>query len=217
MTPSPSPQTRAAAYIDPLLRLCDIVLSILALIGFAIPMAIAAAAIYLEDRQSPLFYQQRVGRDRKLFRIIKFRTMFVDPTRFDGAKAEQGIEGTAAAREQFQTTVPNDPRITKAGQILRPIHIDELPQLLNVLLGQMSFVGVRPDVPVQVSDYTSQEWIDRHVARPGITGLAQISPHVTDLASRTALDLEWVRHRSLGLYIRILWGTGDKVLRRNSL
>lgn len=217
MAPSASPQTHTSFYVRFLLRSCDIIIGLIFLVVFAVPMIIVAVTIYIEDRHNPLFYQQRIGKDRKPFGIIKFRTMFVDPARFDGQNTDPKIAGTGAARDQFQTTVPNDLRITKVGRILRPTHVDELPQVMNVLLGHMSFVGVRPDVPVQVSDYTAQEWVDRHVARPGITGVAQISDDVTSIAKRTSYDLDWVTNRSFTLYVQTLWRTVGKVLKRNSL
>lgn len=217
MMPNPSSQTRTSFYVRFLLRSFDILIGLICLAVFIVPMVIVAVAIYIEDRQNPLFYQQRVGKDCQTFRIIKFRTMFVDPARFDGQNTDPKIAGTRAARDQFQTTVPNDPRITTLGRRLRPMHIDELPQVINVLLGHMSFVGVRPDVPVQISDYTTQDWVDRHVARPGITGLAQISHDVTSIAKRTSYDLNWVTNRSFRLYVKILWRTVGKVLKRNSL
>jgi len=89
--------------------------------------------------------------------------------------------------------------------------------MLNVLLGDMSIVGVRPDVPVQEADYTFQEWNNRHVLRPGITGLAQIDSSVDSMAARTALDLEWVHNRSIRLYATVIFRTFFKVLKRNSL
>jgi len=217
MATFPSPQTQTSFYTRFLLRSFDILGGFIFLAVFAVPMIIVAVAIYIEDRHNPLFYQQRIGKDRTPFGIIKFRTMFVDPARFDGQNTDPKIAGTGAARDQFQTTVPNDPRITKVGRILRPTHVDELPQVINVLRGHMSFVGVRPDVPVQVSDYTAQEWVDRHVARPGITGLAQVSHDVTSIAKRTSYDLDWVTNRTFMLYIQILWRTVGKVLKRNSL
>lgn len=137
--------------------------------------------------------------------------------RFVGEVDREGEENIAAQREKFITTSANDTRITQVGRFLRPAHLDELPQLLNVFLGEMSLVGVRPDVAVQEADYEPQEWIDRHVLRPGITGMAQVDPTVDSMKARTERDLTWVRNRSVGLYFRLLLETVGKVLKRNSL
>jgi lipopolysaccharide/colanic/teichoic acid biosynthesis glycosyltransferase len=217
MSISPSPQMTASTSTDILMRGCDLILAVVFLLLFLVPMMIIATLIYLEDRSDPFFYQQRIGRGCRPFKIVKFRTMHVDPNRFNGSTADPSLAGTVHARQKFQTTVPNDPRITRVGRILRPTHLDELPQVANVLLGQMSFVGVRPDVPVQVSDYTPQQWVDRHVARPGITGLAQVSSDIDSTAQRTAYDLQWVAERSLPKYLNVILRTVGKVLRRNSL
>ena len=199
---------------DHVMRFADITIAFAMLLVTAIPMLAISLAIKLDDKGPILFLQPRVGKDRVVFKIAKFRTMTHDPARAIGA-----VQGkvTQAERQAFQTTSANDSRITRVGRVLRPLHLDELPQILNVLFGQMSLVGVRPDVPVQEIEYTPQEWHDRHVLRPGITGWAQISPKVASMADRTAHDLYWTRHRSIGLYFRILLSTIRKVLKRNSL
>lgn len=198
-----------------LIRFLDVALTLAALLIFALPMVIIAALIYLEDRAPILFRQPRVGKAARVFEIYKFRTMYTDASRSIGqAKDDDDLEN---ARARFVTTSQNDPRITKVGRILRPLHLDELPQLLNVLNGDMSLVGVRPDVPVQQTDYTPVEWTQRHVFRPGITGLAQIDPNIESLADRTNCDLKWVTDRSAMLYFKILFRTVLKVAKRNSL
>lgn len=212
MVPSSDiPGSRAG---DPLMRMMDVALALVMLLVTALPMLVIAALIVLDDGRPILFRQVRVGRGGRHFTILKFRTMTHDRNRASGV-----VSGpvTAADRQKFETTVSGDPRITRVGRVLRPLHMDELPQMLNVLAGDMSLVGVRPDVPVQEADYTAQEWIDRHVLRPGITGLAQIDSSVDSMAARTARDLAWVRGRSFGLYLSILFRTFFKVLKRNSL
>lgn len=200
---------------EPLVRVIDIVIALIVLGIAALPMLLIALAIKLEDRGSVIFFQARVGKHAKVFHIWKFRTMTEDQSRVSGDL----VSGTSAAqaRAQFQTTSKNDSRITRVGRILRPVHLDELPQIVNVLKGDMSFVGVRPDVPVQIADYTEQNWQRRHVFRPGITGLAQVAKDVDSTEKRTAYDLKWVDTYSLGLYMRILLATFGKILRRNSL
>lgn len=199
---------------DLVMRAVDLALALAILAFSALPMLLVAGAILLDDRGPVLFRQPRVGRARRRFSILKFRTMTHDPNRATGAAIGPV---SSVERERFQTTIPGDPRITRVGRILRPLHLDELPQMINVLLGEMSLVGVRPDVPVQEADYSPQEWVDRHVLRPGITGLAQIDSTVDSMAARTARDLEWVRNRSLRLYASILLATFGKILKRNSL
>ena len=198
-----------------LIRFLDLALTLAALLIFALPMVIIAALIYLEDHAPILFRQPRVGKAARVFEIYKFRTMYNDASRSVGQAEDDG--DLDDARTRFVTTSQNDPRITKVGRILRPLHLDELPQLLNVLNGDMSLVGVRPDVPVQQADYTPFEWTQRHVFRPGITGLAQVNPNIESLADRTSCDLKWVTDRSLKLYVKILFLTVAKVAKRNSL
>lgn len=199
---------------DGLMRLMDVALAFLLLLLTALPMLLIAVLILLDDGRPVLFRQTRVGRGALRFTMFKFRTMTQDRNRASGTVA--GLV-TDEDRQKFETTISGDPRITRVGRVLRPMHIDELPQMLNVLAGDMSLVGVRPDVPVQQADYTSQEWIDRHVLRPGITGLAQIDSSVDSMAARTSRDLEWVQNRSFALYLSVLFRTFGKVLKRNSL
>ena len=122
--------------------------------------------------------------------------------------------------QPYITTSENDERITKAGAILRKFHLDELPQFVNVIIGDMSIVGVRPDAPSQIDDYKQYVWVNRHLMRPGITGLSQI--HSGDLdfdfSSRNKYDLYYVKSKKkLRLDLYILWRTVLKVMRGNSL
>lgn len=199
---------------DLFMRAMDVVLALAILAFAALPMLLVASAILLDDGGPVLFRQPRVGRSRQPFSILKFRTMTHDPNRATGAAAGPV---SIAEREKFQTTIPGDARITRVGRFLRPLHLDELPQMINVLRGEMSLVGVRPDVPVQEADYLPQEWVDRHVLRPGITGLAQIDTTIDSMTSRTRCDLHWVRNRSLCLYCTVLLATFNKILKRSSL
>jgi len=207
-SPPESPLTSA------LLRLLDLLIAgpLLALV--LLPMLIISLLIWLDDRGSVFFKQTRVGKNLKPFRILKFRTMFVDPYRASG---ETTGGNAKTERPAFQTTKKGDSRITKVGRFLRPTHLDELPQLINVVKGDMSLVGVRPDVPVQVADYTEEIWVKRHRFLPGITGVAQVAPNVASTEHRTSLDMEWVDNRSIKLYVAVLFKTFGKVLKRNSL
>ena len=180
------------------IRVLDVVLAASLLLLLALPMVLIALAIRLGDGGPALFRQQRVGRRRELFMVFKFRTMRVDAHR-TAFRTEQG-----------------DPRITALGRFLRPSHLDELPQLINVLRGDMSLVGVRPDTPMQRGDYVLDYWHARHRYAPGITGPAQVARGDVTLAERSALELQWLDRKSLPLYLRILWQTIGKVFARSS-
>lgn len=192
----------AAVANDVAIRLCDIVLAGAMLIPLGPLMVLIALAIRLGDGGPALFRQRRVGRRRKVFTILKFRTMH---------KARPLEAGVNAHR-----TAPGDPRITSLGRLLRPSHLDELPQLINVLLGDMSLVGVRPDTPMQRSDYTRAFWEERHRFAPGITGPAQVARGPQTLGERSAFERQWLAGRSLGLYLSVLWQTVGKVFARSS-
>jgi lipopolysaccharide/colanic/teichoic acid biosynthesis glycosyltransferase len=197
------------------LRICDISISLGALIVLALPMALIALIIWLEDRNQIIFTQIRVGKLNRKFKIFKFRTMIYDSKRYQGD--DIGSLAKDNLRARFETTAKNDVRITKVGKYIRPIHLDELPQLINVIFGHMSLVGVRPDVPIQELDYPPQIWSQRHYLRPGITGLAQINSDIENMEERMQLDLFWVNNASVILYFKILLKTFLKVLRRNSI
>ena len=168
------------------------------------------------DSQGPILFKQlRVGRDLKSFKIYKFRTMFVEKT----SLGEVGSDGDLhRARKNYQTTKINDPRITGCGIILRKYHLDELPQFFNVLRGEMSLVGPRPDVPAQEIDYTKNQWFRRHKVRPGISGLSQIFSNSKKINHnlRIALDLKYQKANNICLDIYILLKTALSVLRGKS-
>lgn len=177
-------------------RLFDICSAATALLLLSPLMLGIMLAIYLSDRGPVLFRQQRVGRGGQLFGMYKFRSMVVD----------------AAQRGGYSTSA-HDPRITPFGRLLRRSSLDELPQLFNVLKGDMSIVGPRPDVAAQRSNYSAAEWQARTAVRPGITGLAQATMRSgATHAQRTAMDLAYASKPSLTMDLRIIMMTIKQVV-----
>ena len=169
-------------------RAFDILVSILALLVLSPLFALAALAITLESGRPVLFRQTRVGLRGREFSMLKFRSMVHD-----------------AAKIGPYYTEDNDPRVTRVGRFIRRSSIDELPQLINVLRGDMSLVGPRPDVPAQRSLYTQEQWALRCSVRPGITGLAQALLRSSGTeGQRLALDLRYARESSLWLDLKIM-------------
>src|SRR6476646_8208813 len=164
-------------------RSFDIAISLLALAVLSPLLLIAAVAIMLGSR-GPVFYRQRrVGEGGREFEMLKLRTMVEgsDPV---------GV-GTVVTRD--------DPRVTAAGRVLRRPSLDEIPNLVHVLRGEMAIVGPRPTIPAQVVDYTPRQH-RRHDVRPGITGWAQVQGRAgIPWEERIELDIHYVEHRSLAL------------------
>ncbi len=172
-------------------RAVDIVLGTLALIVAAPAIAVAMFAIRLESRGHPIYRQRRVGKDGGEFDLLKLRTMV------DGA---EHVGAGLAINE-------NDPRVTRVGAFLRRTSLDELPNLLGVVRGELSFIGPRPTIPVQVAQYSERQR-GRLAIRPGITGWAQVNGRASlPWSERIELDLYYIEHRSLALDARILWRT----------
>ena len=181
-------------------RLCDVAISLSALAILGVPMLAVALLIALQDGGGPLFRQIRVGRGCRSFQMLKFRSMVIN--------AEQ--------RGGFSTS-PGDSRITPLGVFLRRTSIDELPQLINVLKGEMSLIGPRPDVPAQQADYAPEAWRRRHEVRPGLTGLAQASDRsLLAPERRAALDLQYVDEIGIALDLKIVVMTVGQILKGSS-
>jgi lipopolysaccharide/colanic/teichoic acid biosynthesis glycosyltransferase len=180
-------------------RILDLVITVPVLILLA-PVFMIIAILIRRDSPGPAFYtQRRVGLDGKEFRLVKFRTMVVGAERIG-----PGLDNDVG-----------DPRITTIGTRLRAASIDELPQLLNVLIGDMSIVGPRPTLRDQVERY-SPEQRRRLRARPGITGLAQISGRSTlPWSQRIVIDLHYVDEWSLRLDLGIIMRTIPALLRKD--
>lgn len=177
-------------------RAIDVVGGSAALILTAPVMGVAILAIRMESRGHPIYRQRRVGKDGRPFDLLKLRTMV------DGA---EHIGAGLAVNE-------NDPRVTRVGALLRRTSLDELPNLLNVVRGDMSFIGPRPTIPVQVAQYTERQR-GRLALKPGITGWAQVNGRTAlPWSERIELDLYYIEHRSLVLDARILWRTFAIVL-----
>ena len=178
-----------------------------ALIMLAPFMAAIAVAIWLHDRRQALFTQLRVGKDGRAFRMYKFRTMVVD--------AEQRKEELLASNDAYGVLfkLRKDPRVTAVGAHLRRWSLDELPQLFNVLKGDMSLVGPRPDLPEAIGMY-AEHVRRRLVVKPGITGLWQVNGR-SDLSwdESVRLDLRYVENWSFTLDLQILWKTISAMLR----
>jgi lipopolysaccharide/colanic/teichoic acid biosynthesis glycosyltransferase len=177
-------------------RAFDVIVAAVARAAASPFMLVAVLAIRLESRGSAIYRQRRVGRNGRPFDVIKLRTMVT------------GAEGMGAGLAISE----GDTRITRVGRLLRRTSLDEVPNLVNVLRGDMSIIGPRPTVPVQVDRYTARQR-GRLAIKPGITGWAQIHGR-TELPwdERIELDLWYIEHRSWRLDLRILWRTARMVL-----
>jgi lipopolysaccharide/colanic/teichoic acid biosynthesis glycosyltransferase len=172
-------------------RAFDVLVSATVLLVTSPIVALAIVAIRLESKGHPIYRQHRVGKDGAPFDVLKLRTMV--------SGAEKMGAGLAVD--------DGDSRITRVGAILRRTSIDELPNLVNVLRGEMSIIGPRPTVPVQVAQYTERQR-GRLALKPGITGWAQVNGRASlPWPERIELDLWYVEHASLALDLRILWLT----------
>jgi lipopolysaccharide/colanic/teichoic acid biosynthesis glycosyltransferase len=194
----PGDQTVAPAPQEALLngRVLDLFVGVPAAVISAPIVGALAAAIRLDSPGPAIYRQRRVGKGGQEFSIFKLRTMVVD--------AE--FKGAGLAVEE------HDDRITRVGRVLRRYSLDELPNLWNVLRGEMSVVGPRPTVMAQVEQYTQRQR-GRLAVRPGLTGWAQVNGRASLLWSeRIELDLWYVEHRSLRLDLRILAQTIKQVL-----
>ena len=192
-------------------RLIDILFSSLALI-FLLPfLLIISFLIKIDSRGSIFFCQVRVGKNLKKFKILKFRTMYQNESSHGDIKENMDL---VEARNEYKTTNKDDPRITKIGKFLRKYSIDELPQILNIIYGDMSIVGPRPDVPAQEADYSKRQWIKRHFAKPGLTGLAQIYSRSKRFNHnmRIALDIRYTKKMNTCLDLLIILKTFKLVL-----
>lgn len=178
-------------------ELADRFLAIVGLLVVLPVLGLFALLIKLTSKGPVFFRQQRVGKGGKVFEIIKLRTMYVD--------AEQAT-GPIWAK-------PNDPRITPVGRILRMTHFDEVPQLLNVIRGEMSIVGPRPERPVFVDRFKDQipSYSERLRVKPGITGLAQVchkyDETLRDVKRKLAYDLLYIQRMCLMVDLAILFMT----------
>lgn len=182
-------------------KVVDRVLAAMLLVAAVPVIGILVVVVRLTSKGPGIYRQKRIGRNGRPFTMYKIRTMRQD----------------AEARTGAVWTVPGDARVTALGRVLRVLHLDELPQLVNVLRGEMSLVGPRPERPefVEVLARRLPGYRDRLAVLPGITGLAQVNlPPDTDLDSvrrKLILDLEYVRYASLWLDLRLLAFTATRL------
>jgi Undecaprenyl-phosphate galactose phosphotransferase WbaP len=177
------------------------------------PFFLFVALMVRADGGPAFFAHQRVGRGGKLFGCLKFRSMVIDSQ----ARLEALLANDPAARAEWEATrkLKNDPRITRIGRFLRSTSLDELPQLINVLRGEMSLVGPRPVQEAEIDRYYGASAAHYMAVRPGITGLWQVSGRSeTSYESRVALDVSYVSRPSLLADISILLRTPVAVLSR---
>ena len=187
----------------------DIFFSLLALIVLAIPMLIVALVIWIDSPgASPIFSQDRVGRDGRVFKFYKFRSMVPNAE----AKLHEVLEQNEMDGPVFK--MKNDPRITRVGRFIRKTSIDELPQLINILKGDMSIVGPRPALPREVAEYTDYEK-QRLYVTPGLTCYWQIQPNRNELTfdQWMDLDIKYIQDRSFWLDWKLIFLTIVAVLR----
>lgn len=179
-------------------RLIDILCSLFGLILLSPILIIVSILVYFKLGSPIFFIQKRIGKDNKEFKMIKFRSM-------------------KNAKNEFGEDLPDEERLTSFGKKLRSLSIDELPELLNVLKGDMSLVGPRP-LLVEYLKLYSDEQIRRHEMRPGITGLAQVNGrNAISWSERFKLDVTYVDTYSLLLDIKILFMTVYKVIKRDGI
>ncbi len=202
---APAPHAPAPSY-ERTKRLVDLVLLVLVL-PIAVPVALLCAlAIRLDSPGPAVFTQQRTGRHGRRFAMYKFRTMVENAEELKELYADLNV----LAPPDFK--IPDDPRVTRVGRFLRKSSLDELPQLVNVARGDMSFVGPRP-TSFGTDTYSLWHTVRLEV-RPGLTGLWQVTSRgAVDFDERLRLDVEYIRDRSLGTDLRIIGATVGSVFR----
>jgi lipopolysaccharide/colanic/teichoic acid biosynthesis glycosyltransferase len=209
------PQAVERDAADRLRRTADVVVSSLLLILFLIPMLLIAVAIHLEDKGPAFFRQERVGLGGGRFTLFKFRTMFRggdDRELRELIARELRGEDTV---ENGSSKLNNDSRVTRTGALLRKTSLDELPQLLNVLRGDMTLVGPRPCLSWEAEMFP-EEFEPRFSVPPGLTGLWQVSGRSTlGTLDMLRLDVRYVENRSLRSDADILLRTVPALLRSN--
>lgn len=194
-------------------RVCDILLSVIGLLALSPVFLITALVVFFEcPRANPIFVQERVGKDGRFFKFYKFRSMVPNAEE----KLHELLDLNEMEGHAFK--MKNDPRITKVGKFLRKTSIDELPQLLNVLKGDMSIVGPRPPIPREVKRYNDYE-LQRLYVTPGLTCYWQTTPNRNDMTFNEWLemDLEYIEDRSIKTDFNIILGTFIAVFRMNGI
>ena len=181
-------------YKNYLKRLFDLLLSLCLIIVLSPLILLVAFLLFIQNKGNPFFFQDRPGKDQQKIRIVKFKSM-------------------TDARDQTGQLLPDRERITKLGKFIRKASLDELPQLFNVLTGDMSLIGPRPLLFKYLPLY-SKEQLRRHAVRPGITGWAQVNGRNSiSWTKKFELDVYYVDHLSFALDMKILWLTLLKVLK----
>jgi lipopolysaccharide/colanic/teichoic acid biosynthesis glycosyltransferase len=203
----------AAARLRPAAkRTMDVAIALLLLLVLALPMLVVAALVR-GDGGPALFAHRRVGKGGRTFGCLKFRSMVIDAEK----RLAELLERDEAARDEWATTrkLKNDPRVTRTGKFLRATSLDELPQLINVLKGDMSLVGPRPVTPAELAANYGAAAEHYQLVRPGITGPWQVSGRSeTSYDRRVALDVAYATQPSLVTDIRLLLATPAAVLLR---
>ena len=174
-------------------RCLDFILSLCGIIVLSPVLIILAVLVRVKLGSPILFHQERPGKDEKIFTLCKFRTM-------------------TDARDEKGELLPDSVRLTKFGKFLRAASLDELPELFNILKGDMSIIGPRPLLVSYLPYYTERERL-RHSVRPGLTGLAQVSGrNFLDWDKRFQKDVEYVEHLTFGMDLKVIWLTVQTVL-----
>lgn len=177
-------------------RLIDVVLSVIGLVVLLVPMGIIALIAYIDDPGNVIFSQKRIGKGGKVFRLYKFRTMRLSTPKY-------------VATGDMQN--PNQ-YITRVGKILRKLSLDEIPQLVNVIKGDMSLVGPRPLIPSETPIHEMRQRFGAYTVRPGVTGLAQVNGRDTvEPADKVRYDVKYVESFGFGTDLKILFSTVPNV------
>ncbi len=193
-------------------RTFDICGSLCGIVVLAIPMLIVALLVFLQDGHSPIYKHTRLGKDGKKFGLIKFRSMMADPPALEDILTPEQLE---QYKKEFK--IDNDPRITKIGDFIRKTSIDELPQMLNILKGDMSVIGPRPIVEDEVEWYGNKK--DEFLSvRPGLTGYWQAYARNKagyEDGERQRMELYYIDNQSLWLDVKIFFKTIVSVLKKD--
>ncbi len=203
---------------DALRRTLDILVAGGALLMLSPLLLLVALAVRLDSKGPALFRQRRVGRGRREFTMLKFRTMYADADATPHRQYVQALIGDDRSPERgclYKLSV--DDRVTRVGRFLRSWSLDELPQLINVLFGRMALVGPRPVIPYEVELYP-EAYLGRFDVKPGLTGLWQVSGrNERTYEEMVKLDVQYAREASLALDLQILIKTLPVVLRRQGV